>query len=53
MLVKDPRKVDPVIRKSKWFILYENVIYKQVYEHPFLRCVTPEVGMILEEIHGT
>lgn len=40
-LLEDPKEVNHITKKFKWFILYEGHLYNWVFSFPLLNCTTP------------
>jgi len=51
-LLQDPKGASCIMKRYKWFLLYEGFLHKKVFSHPLLRCTTLEEGKkILAKIH--
>ena len=51
-LPQDPKEANRIKKRSKWFLLYEMLIYKKSFFHSLLRCTASQEGKrILIEIH--
>ena len=51
-LLEDPQLGPIIMKKVKWFELYDGALYKKSYTRPLLKCGTPTDGnYILCEIH--
>jgi len=51
-LSQDPKEPDFIKKLSKWFLLYDGLLYKRAFSLPLLRCIDLEEGKrILKETH--
>jgi len=52
MLPIDAEEARHTKKRAKWFVLYDEILYKGPYARPLIRHITPEVRQkILEEIY--
>lgn len=50
--ISDIKEAEWVKKRTEWFILHNDILYKQSYACPLLHCLTFEEGeMILDDIH--